>query len=318
MISLIFPRTTKLHHILPFQIPVFISNALVDSLYLFQYPIKNDLNNFDSADVVNCCVKPYNEQIKVDFAVNTKSKNYDAFRGDQLAQQADGLPAKQQMFSKPSTSSAPVERPTFPSGRLDKLSYTSSKPSSNVHRYVIGVLNDREVHCTPLKSILQMRPNFSYFDKRDTREKGEQKAKSRVDGDAGGAAGQGATSESDDEDLRQVTVKFQSNERLKKMQEKSYEHFAQRASDEPWCETMWYASETRQADVERQKLYSNKVDMIGQSLGLGSEEYIKNLIPPERKEISIDSFVPSKVVHCAKRITLPLSDQIKHILIDGE
>lgn len=52
--------------------------------------------------------------------------------------------------------------------------------------------------------------------------------------------------------------------------------------------------------------------------GLNSEDYIKNLIPPERKEISIDSFVPSKVVHCAKRLTMSLTDQIKHILIDGE
>lgn len=295
------------------QIPVFISNTLAESLYLFQYPIKNELNNFDNADVVNCCVKPYNEQIKVDFAVSTKSLNYDAFRGDQLALQADGMP-KQQQYNRPGSSSAPTERPTFPSGRLDKLSYTSSKPAANVHRYVIGVLNDREVHCTPLKSILQMRPSFSYFDKRDTREKAEQKSKARGEGESG----QGATSESDDEDVRQVTVKFQSTERLKKIQEQSYENFVQRMGEEPWCETMWYASETRQADVERQRLYSNKVDMIGQSLGLDSDEYIKNLIPPERKEISIDSFVPSKVVHCSKRVTMSLADQIKHILIDGE
>lgn len=319
-----------------FQIPVFISNTLGDSLYLLQYPIKGELNNFDNADVVNCCVKPYNEQVKVDFAVSTRSKNYDAFRGDQLAEQADGLHTSK-VFQKPGQ---PVERPTFPSGRMDKLSYTSSKPSSNVHRYVIGVLNDREVHCTPLKTVLQMRPTFSYFDKKDNRDKLEQKAKSRAagipDGDAGGGGGQ---SESDDEDVRAVTVKFQASERLKKIQEQSYEHHAQRMAEEPWCETMWYGSDSGQAELERQKLYSNKSDMIGHtlgesvsqlsivsklincrlfSLGLTSEAYIKHLIPPERKEISIDSFVPSKVVHCAKRMTMPLTDQLKHFLIDGE
>lgn len=267
--------------------------------------------------MVNCCVKPYNEHIKIDFAVSTKSKNYDAFRGDQLAQQADGVPQPKQHRTA-SSSTAPVERPTFPSGRLDKLSYTSSKPSSDVHRYVIGILNDREVHCTPLKSVLQMRPSFSYFDKTDVREKAEQKAKGKAAGDSGGGGPGGAeNSESDEEEARQVTVKFQMTERVRKLREQSYEHHVQRQSEEPWCETMWYPSDSGQAELERRKLYSNKADMIGHTLGLDSEDYIKKLIPPERKEISIDSFVPSRVVHCAKRLTLSLTDQIKHILIDG-
>lgn len=251
------------------QIPVFISSALGESLYLLQYPIKDELNNFDNADVVNCCVKPYNEQIKVDFAVSTKSKNYDSFRGDQLAQQADGIaqPKQHRAGGSASSSGPPPERPTFPNGRLDKLSYTSSKPSTNVHRYVIGVLNDREVHCTPLKTVLQMRPSFSYFDKKDTRDKVEQKAKAKAAGMDTGEGGGGAGSESDDEDVRQVTVKFQSSDRLKKMREQSYEHHAQRQSEEPWCETMWYTSASGQAELERRKLISNKADMIGHSLG---------------------------------------------------
>lgn len=281
-----------------------------------QYPVKNDWNNFDRAEVVNCCVKPYNEQIKIDFAVSTKSKNYDAFRGDQLAQQADGIAVpKQHQRASSAAGQQPPERPTFPSGRMDKLSYTSAKPSTDVQRYVIGVLNDREVHCTPLKSVLQMRPSFSYFDKKDAREKVEAKTQAKTTAEPGGGE---VHTESDEEDVQAVTVKFQMTERVRKMKERSFEHHAQRQAEEPWCETMWYASESGQAELERRKLYSNKVDMIGHSLGLNSEEYIRNLIPPERKEISIDSFVPSKVVHCAKRMTMSLSDQIKHILIDGK
>lgn len=259
-------KITSASLVLRRQIPVFISSHLSEHLYLFQYPIKGDLNNFDHADVVNSCVKPYNEQFKIDFAVSTRSKNYDSFRGDQLAQQADGMPVPKQHGNKSNGNSAPAERPSFPSGRMDKLSYTSSKPSKNVHRYVIGMLNDREVHCTPLKSVLQMRPNFSYFDKKDTRDKAEQKAKSRAAG-IPDAEGGPANSESDEEDVRQVTVKFQPSERFKKLQEKSYETHAQRITEEPWCETMWYPSASGQADLERQKLYNNKAEMIGHSLG---------------------------------------------------
>lgn len=236
---------------------------MAEHLYLLQYPIKDNDNNFDTANVVNCCVKPYNEQIKVDFAVSTKSKNYDAFRGEQLAQQADGVILPKQ--HRASGSAAAPERPTFPGGRMDKLSYTSSKPSEHVSRYVIGVLSDREVHLTPLKTMVQMRPSFSYFDKKDTREKVEQKAKAKAAG--GEPGGEGNSGESDDEDVRQVTVKFQMTDRVRKMQEKSFEHHAQRQSEEPWCETMWYPSSSGQAELERRKLYSNKADMIGHSLG---------------------------------------------------
>lgn len=249
----------------PFQIPVFISSTLGENLFLLQYPIKGEFNNFDKADVVNCCIKPYNEQIKVDFAVSTKSKNYDAFRGDQLAQQADGVQLpKQHRAATSSASGTPAERPTFANGRLDKLSYTSSRPSSDVNRYVLGMLNDREVHCTPLKSVLQMRPTFSYFDKKDARDKVEQKAKAKT---AEAADGHNNNSESDEEDVRAVTVKFQMTERFRKIKEQSYEAHAQRQADEPWCETMWYGATSGQAELERRKLVSNKADMIGHSLG---------------------------------------------------
>lgn len=256
-------------HVLPPQIPVFISNTLGNSLFMLQYPIKDETNNFDNADVVNCCVKPHNEQIKLDFAVSTKSKNYDSFRGEQMALQADGVPVPKQHRTSTSAGQPQQDRPTFPSGRLDKLSFTSSKPSTDVNRYVIGVLSDREVHCTPLKSVLQMRPSFSYFDKKDARDKVEAKANSKAgeSGGGGGAGGGGENTESDEEDVQAVTVKFQMTERVRKMKEKSFEHHTQRQSEEPWCETMWYSSGSGQAELERRKLISNKVDMIGYSLG---------------------------------------------------
>lgn len=283
-----------------FQIPFFVSNTLSENLFLYQYPIKDCLSNLDKSDVVNCCAKPYNEQVKVDFAVSTKSRNYDAFRGEMLAIEADGS-------ARQSANRSAADRPTFQSGRMDKISFVSAKPSKNVNRYVIGVMLNREIHCTPLKTILQLRPTFSYFDKKDVRDKVDEKTRRNE-----------ASDTDEDESMKQVTVKFQSSDRWKKIQEQSYDSHLAREAEEPWCETMWYPNKSTASELEKQRLFCTKNEVIGHTLGLDSEEYIKNLIPPERKEVSIDSIVPSKVVNTSKLKTLPLIDQIKRILIDGE
>lgn len=293
------------HSLILLQIPFFVSNALAEQLYLMQYPIKDDFNNFEVAGVVNCCVKPHHEVVKVDFAVSTKSKNYDAFKGDMLALEADGKAEPKHGRGANATSDAKKVRPTFPNGRMDKLSYTSSKPSQNVNRYVIGVLTDKEVHCTPLKSILQMRPSLSYHDKKDARNKVETALEVEE-----------AVEDADDEELAQVTVKFQSNERIQKLQEESYQTCMAKVAEEPWCETMWCSRTSTTAQVEKQRLYCKQTMFVGHTLGLNTKDYVKALIPPERKEISIDSIVPSKVIHASKLRTLLLVDQIRNILLD--
>ncbi|XP_037818813.1 DNA-directed RNA polymerase III subunit RPC5 isoform X2 [Lucilia sericata] len=93
------------------EIPVFLSKNLQENLYLFQYPTKTQVSNFESAAVVNCCVKPLNHEVKVDFALDTESPFYDRFKGEQLALAADGK------------SQAKGERPTFKRGIMDKQAF---------------------------------------------------------------------------------------------------------------------------------------------------------------------------------------------------
>lgn len=79
-----------LWHVLDLQIPVYLSKSLAESLYILQYPNKKMNINFDKAQVVNSCVKPLNQEIKIDFALDTAQKHYDAFKGEQFAIAADG------------------------------------------------------------------------------------------------------------------------------------------------------------------------------------------------------------------------------------
>lgn len=87
-------------------------------------------------------MKPINQQVKIDFAVNTETKNYDSFKGEQLAISADGKDK---------------DRPTFRSGTMDKQTFVSSKPvdGTNAQRFVIGLTqerdNQKEVHLVPIK-----------------------------------------------------------------------------------------------------------------------------------------------------------------------
>lgn len=61
-----------------------------DNLYVLQYPTKKlDLDPNES-HVLRTSVKPINQEIKIAYQLDSASKNYDAFKGEQLAIAADG------------------------------------------------------------------------------------------------------------------------------------------------------------------------------------------------------------------------------------
>lgn len=190
---------------------------------------------------------------------------------------------------------------------MDRQNYISSKPMENVNQYIVCILQDNEIHATALKGILQMRPNFSYFDKDDKRKKDEQKAENDADN-------------LDEEQPIQITVKFarNENERLRKAREKSYNFIKQKNDDEPWCETLYHSRFTTAANMERQKLFASVDQLTGHNLNLSNEEYIDSLIPMERSHKNIEAILPSTVISMNRLKTMALSNQIEVILKDGK
>lgn len=187
---------------------------------------------------------------------------------------------------------------------MDRQTFISSKPIENTDRYVLGILQDNELHITPIKGILQMRPNFVYFDKMDKRNKEEQAANVNADGT--------------EDEPKQVTVKFarEENDSIRKARERSYNFISKKLTDEPWCETMWYGKESKQAEMERGKFFSGVNETIGDSLNLSQDEYIKSLILSERSDNYITELIQPKVISKAQLQTMSLSDQIRTILTD--
>lgn len=247
-----------------------------------------------------------------------------------LAEVADG--------NKPSSGSAKNEHPSFDSGRMDKVSFSSSVSVQNP-RYTLGMMLDKELHLVPVKSELtdhssqinltkslpgfyQMRQNYSYFDKGDKRTKDQQKAEN------------GSDDETDD--LKQVTVKFARSgdaEKIKKARERSYHYISHIGADEPWCEALIYPKSTAQSQMERQKVPHTHHATDGNFTSIDPKEYFADLISDEATlnaampMLSVDadeaekeakSHINRGPISKKQLKKLPLLEQIKVFLKDGE
>lgn len=259
-------------------------------MYIFQYPTKTQITNFETSAVVNCCVKPLNHEIKVDFALDTESHLYDRFKGEQFALAADGK------------SQAKGERPTFKRGIMDKQAFVSSTSLDDVSKYIVGIYADKEIHLSPLTSILQLRPSFSYFDKEDKRNKAEQKALNEED---------------DDEELQQVTVKFARTGAKKVKERQGYDTFMKKSVDEPWCETYWHSRTSPTAELERQKMFATN-RQGSHALSMDADKYVEKLLPDEGQDQGIDAVLPTRVISKSKLKSMTLMEQLKVILRDAK
>ncbi|XP_026487174.1 DNA-directed RNA polymerase III subunit RPC5 [Vanessa tameamea] len=272
------------------EIPVFLSQALSEHLYIYQYPVRPANRDWRDVKVTNASVKPKNQLVRMEIGLNTYSDKYCASKGEQIALNTDGSQESRYIKDKERERSQ-----YFRNGIMDKIVYESSKPCTETQHYAVALLQDKELHCTPIKGILQLRPSYSYYDKQDKRKVDKSKDENSDD-------------EEKEPEPQQVTVKFARVETdvAKKAREKSYESISQRIADEPWYDAMWKHSDTDHADLERMKLFSATVQ-DGSSLTLGPAEYISTLVPQLNDEAEM---APPK--------KLTLQDQIKEILIDAK
>lgn len=57
---------------------------------MLQYPTKKLNFNSNDAVVIRTCVKPINQEVQIEYKLDTASRHYDAFKGEQLAITSDG------------------------------------------------------------------------------------------------------------------------------------------------------------------------------------------------------------------------------------
>lgn len=244
---------------------------------------------------MNCGLKPESQQLKIDFALDTGSQHYDAFKGEMMG---------------PKDESAENARRFAP--RLEKISLTSS--SVNDPRYAVGVMIDKNLHLMPVKSIYQMRQNFAHLAKADKRSNQQQKNED---------------SDEEADDLKQVTVKFAKTgdaEKIKKAKERSYHFISQIGADEPWCDSLIHPKSSNQSEIERNKITEKAQNDHDECTGFPtSDDYFPQLLSDKvsfeavelkrEDNANLDSIGPLSKQQIRK---LPLLDQIKVILRDAK
>ena len=60
----------------------------------------------------------------------------------------------------------------FPDGRMDRQILTSSRAVRDTSRYAVGILDQNELHITPIEGVLSLRPSMEYLDQSDKTAKG--------------------------------------------------------------------------------------------------------------------------------------------------
>ena len=195
------------------------------SIYLFQYPLRPSYRPYDEASFTNARIKEKYSLIEMDLFVDAQSTNYYAARGKQLAESINQDQGKQ----------------FFNSDRMDKQTIATSNSLSGEH-YFIGLFDSttRNLILCPLKSIVQLRPQFAYLDPANNasssnRDNGlmDDDAMNASDGDQSGSE-----SEETKPDLAAslVTMKFakKESEYHKKKRLQSYGYYRQLLDEDRW------------------------------------------------------------------------------------
>ncbi|XP_054860277.1 DNA-directed RNA polymerase III subunit RPC5 isoform X2 [Amphiprion ocellaris] len=275
------------------EIDVYLSKSLADKLYLFQYPVRPSTMTYDDVNHLAAKIKPKQQRVELEMAIDTMSPNYCRSKGEQIALNVDGT-----TYDETNTYSAKM---------MDKQTFSSIQATTNTSRYAAAVFRKGELHVTPLTGILQMRPSFSYLDKADNKTRERE------------AANEGGDSSQDEaeEEAKAITVRFArpESEQARQRRIQSYEFLQKKQAEEPWVHLHYHGFKDGRSEHERQYLFCQSVDASENSeLVKSPKEYLAMLMPPLAEEKVVKPVGPSNVLSMAQLRTLPLGEQVKTLM----
>ncbi|XP_029541489.2 DNA-directed RNA polymerase III subunit RPC5-like isoform X1 [Oncorhynchus nerka] len=275
------------------EIDVYLAKSLADKLYLFQYPVRPSSMTYDDVTHLSAKIKPKQQKVELEMAINTLSPNYCRSKGEQIALNVDGTTSE--------------DSNTYSVKMMDKQTFTSIQSTTNTSRYAAAVFRKGELHITPLQGILQMRPSFSYLDKADGKHRERE------------AANEGGDSSQDEveEDVKAVTVRFSrpESDQARQRRIQSYDFLQKKQAEEPWVYLHYHGLNDGRSDHERQYLYCQAMGgSENTELVKTPKEYLAMLMPPITEEKIVRPVGPSNVLSMAQLRTLPLGDQVKTLL----
>ncbi|XP_018343176.1 PREDICTED: DNA-directed RNA polymerase III subunit RPC5 [Trachymyrmex septentrionalis] len=270
------------------EIPVYLSKALADKLFIIQYPayVKD---NYPNATFLKTFVKPENQKIRMELAMDTSNKHsYDCYMGKQLALKTDGK-------------STENDEIVFDNELMDKVVLTSERTLSDCSNFAVGIFQDDELHITPLKSMLHMKLQCDYLDENDKHTRD-------------GTKNTGEDDDEEEDNATPVKVTFARHlpDNLKKLQEQSFQHHNKKSQEERWMHTNYIPAYDAQAEPTRMEMFCSSAE-DSNNLNLGQINYLRLLVPqlPDECYLQSTSEDQTDLHHI---LTLPLLDQIRKIM----
>ncbi|XP_076154597.1 DNA-directed RNA polymerase III subunit RPC5 isoform X1 [Alosa pseudoharengus] len=276
------------------EFDVYLAKSLADKLYLFQYPVRPSSMTYDDATHLSAKIKPKQQKVELEVAMDTMSPNYCRSKGEQIALNVDGTTCE--------------ESSLYSVKMMDKQTLTSIQATTDTSRYAAAIFRKGEFHLTPLQGILQMRPSFSYLDKADTKHR-EREAANEAGGDS--------SQDEAEEDTKQVTVRFSrpESEQARQRRVQSYEFLQKKQAEEPWAHLHYHGIKDGRSEHERQYLFCQNMGATESTeLVKTPSEYLAMLMPPVTEEKIVRPSGPSNVLSMAQLRTLPLGDQVKTLM----
>ncbi|KAI8139317.1 DNA-directed RNA polymerase III subunit Rpc5 [Fennellomyces sp. T-0311] len=255
------------------EIPVYLNNHFSKFLYVFQYPLRNAPFNSRNGPVA-ARVKPKAKMVELDLPLDTRSPNYSSERGEDFAMGMNDKKIKtaydkrmeeheeEQMYGRSSSGKKEEEL-------LDRMTFSSTEVPAQT-KYVVGALRDGELHLTPVRGTIQMRPALKYIDKIDEKFKAANK---RI---------QDVEKEEDDPNKKAETGKAQTLQVSMKNAEKdgagrrnAYSLAVRNAEEEAWQPVVYYDETTQQAEMVYDGLYTQNKQVL--KCATSRSDYLESL-----------------------------------------
>ncbi|XP_048465411.1 DNA-directed RNA polymerase III subunit RPC5 isoform X3 [Rhincodon typus] len=286
-----------------------------DDPIIHEYPVRPATMKYDDVTHLSARIKPKQQKVELEMAIDTVSPNYCRSKGEQIALNVDGT------CTDDSGS-------TYATKLMDKQTFSSIQSAVNTSRYAAAVYRKGELHITPLHGILQLRPSFSYLDKADAKHR---------EREAANEAGDSSQDEAED-DVKQITVRFSrpESEQARQRRIQSYEFLQKKQAEEPWYHLHYCGVKDSRSEHERQYLFSQLAGMLETTELTKSPrldikcpralcrrageffllfcEYLSMLMPLVEEEESKVPLAPSNVLSMAQLRTLPLADQVRTLM----
>ncbi|KAI9308767.1 DNA-directed RNA polymerase III subunit Rpc5 [Cunninghamella echinulata] len=244
------------------EFPVYLSTQLCNNIQIFQYPMRNAPFR-PRQGPVGARVKPKAKMVQLDLPLDTRSRYYNTERGEEFSMGTHDKVIKT-AYDKRMEEHEEEERYGMKNKKkedelLDKLTLTSTHVPTQTN-YLVGVLHNDELHVTPVKNIIQMRPGFNYLDKIDDKWKAANKRIQEVEKQE-----EQKKVETEKAQTLQVSMKHNDNSESS-TRRNLYSLAVHNAEDENWVPIVYCDQMSSEAEEQYEKLYCKQYEQLSSKM----------------------------------------------------